>query len=1077
MRKIASATLTRVHPRERRCTVELVELDLPTGRDSTARYVVNVRQDSGESSLTASPCTLAEAERRALDFLRRRLAAGETLVRREGFDALGAEPTSTTPVQAAAATTTTRVAAAVPAGPVPPAIAALVARFEPARWKLESVDRRSRAAWRVAECSDLSEADPAAQRALRGLVPRLAELLESGSDLLDLCLAAAIGRLGDAGAADAMAVLAERGRSPATKRYAHQAHLMLLSPDDLRARTGLIASQWDAELALPLQGPALVLALLDSLEARRLDWPDLMQDWYDLALARTEVREKVLDLLRALPVQAEAFQAMRYVYKTAELRRDAEVLGLLHARFENTRPAQGHLTTRNYLDPSTGEWIVRSGGSKRKPARAYGRRTREYLRLRGWRGLRRLAAIGHPQAADLAVELLLGLRDDEVPAASNEPSYEWTRGGTVRTDRYYFAGAHWLIVSRLLVPGLATLGTGPRTRRVWTREPIDVSRPLPQRVEGLRGMWDAHPEALLRLALASRSALVQAVVARALQDHGDFMLRQPAAVLESLLRSPYATAAETGFAAARRHIEAGDIAAQVPWLKLLASSTHVGARDFALLHIAADPGSFARHADLVVSLLLSAQDRARKQGHGLALLAEPQALIDELLAALLAADPADPGLADGVALIEQLLAGPFAEPAAAAVMPRLGALLPLLDHPAAAVVGVGVSWLLLHPAGVALLPPALMSRLITAEDPERRASGVRLLAALPDDVLRRQVELIGDLATHAHAGIRAAIGPALLRVARDDADFAREIADRLHRSLFHTEAGDGAHVDALCWLTQDLAAHAPARDASGAWRALQARSTGAQRYGAWALSGLSADDFSLRQLATLARHADAQVRAWAMTGLDHRLPPVPTPEQSEQLLPLAESTFDDAVEYTRTLFGERLPDDALSVELLITWVDHPQAWVQALGRARLVRRMSAADAALCLTRLSQHPGTQVQLFVTQWLLELPTDDAPRLAAQLRALTPYFLTVLSQVHRGRAAKSRITAFLRAQTEAPETAAVVAEIFARQVVTASLTDKPQYVAGLRDIAARHPGIALPFLTWKTPAGATSSHAPTA
>jgi hypothetical protein len=230
---------------------------------------------------------------------------------------------------------------------------------------------------------------------------------------------------------------------------------------------------------------------------------------------------------------------------------------------------------------------------------------------------------------------------------------------------------------------------------------------------------------------------------------------------------------------------------------------------------------------------------------------------------------------------------------------------------------------------------------------------------------------------------------------------------------------------------------------------------------------LQASDFTLRQLATLARHADAGVREWAMRAIDQTLPDVPSPQQAADLLPLADAAFDDARAYTQRLFGERLPDESLDVELLVAWVDHPQAWMQALGRSRLVRRMSAADASLCLTRLSQHPSTQVQLFVTQWLLELPADDPPRLAQQLRALTPYFLTVLSQVHRGRVAKSRITDFLRAQIAAPETAAVVAEIFARQVVTASLTDKPQYIAGLRDIAARHPQIELPFLAWKTPA----------
>ena len=395
-----------------------------------------------------------------------------------------------------------------------------------------------------------------------------------------------------------------------------------------------------------------------------------------------------------------------------------------------------------------------------------------------------------------------------------------------------------------------------------------------------------------------------------------------------------------------------------------------------------------------------------------------------------------------------------------------GALLPLLDHPSAAVVGVGTTWLLLHPAGTSLLPPPLLTRLLSADDLDRRACGVRLLAALPDNVLRSQVGLLGDLAVHEHAGIRTAIGPALRRVAAADPEAAAALAHRLHQALFQAEPGEGVHDDALAWLTTDLAAFAPARDPSGTWRALHARSTGAQRYGAWALAALQPGDWSLRQQATLARHADQAVRDWGRRAIDGTLPATPTPEQSAELLPLADSLFDDAVDYTRTLFGERLPDASLGIELLIAWVDHPQPWVQALGRARLVRQMSATEASLCLMRLSQHPSTQVQLFVTQWLLELPTDDPVRLAEQLRALMPYFLAVLSQVHRGRVAKSRITAFLRAQTTAPETAVVVAEIFARQVVTASLTDKPQYIAGLRDIAARHPHVELPFLAWKAP-----------
>jgi hypothetical protein len=1055
LRKVASATLARQHPRERQCTVEIIELDLPAGQAGPARYIVTVRQELNESSLTAVPCALAEAERRALDFLQRRLAAGERLVRRQGFEAL--QPLQAPPAGAAPPASTPSV---------PPQTAALVARFQPAQWKLQSPGRRARAAWRVAECSDPSAA--ASQAALRSLVPRLVELLESGNDLLDLCLAAAIGRLGDPGAAEAMQVLSRRGRSPATRRIAHQAGLLLLAPEALQAHAAALSGPWQQELASPETGAALVARLDHALEARQLSWAQLLQEWYDIALVQPDVRAVLLGLLKALPLEADCFQAIRYVYKATELRRDAEVLGLLHARFENTPGTQGAPSPRRYHSPQTGAAVRRATGGARAPAKAYGPRTREYLRLRGWRSLRRLAAIGHSQAPVLAVNLLLGLVDSEQPPAREEHRWGQVDGRYQRMLRLHHAGAGWLLVPRLLLPELPGLQTSTRARRWWTLQPIDVTRALPQRTEGLRAMWDAHPEALLRLAVESRSALVHAVVARALQDHAQFVRQQDVPVLEALLQSAYAPTAAIGFDAARARVEASrDTAAQVPWLRLMAASSHAPARDFALLHIAADPAAFARHTGLVVALLLSAQERARRQGHGLALLAPPQELFAELQSALLAADPAADGLAEGAALAGQLLKGPLAAAAAEAVLQGLGSLLPLLDHPAAAVVQLGVTWLLLHSAGVALLPPPLLTRLLASDDPERRACGARLLAALPDDVLRSQIGLLGDLAVHAHAGIRAAIAPGLLRVAASDPACAQALAARLHQALFHSEPGEGVHDDALRWLTHELAPHAPARDPSGTWRALQARSGGAQRYGAWALASLQPADYSIRQQATLARHADVSVRQWALRALDATLPPAPAPEQSAELLPLAETAFDDARAYTQALFGERLPDESLNVELLIAWVDHPQAWVQALGRSRLVRRMSAADASLCLTRLSQHPGTQVQLFVTQWLLELPTDDPARLAQQLRALKPYFLTVLSQVHRGRVAKSRITGFLRAQTRAPETAVVVAEIFARQVVTASLTDKPQYLAGLRDIAALHPQVELPFLAWKTPA----------
>lgn len=1040
MRKIAFATLVRQRAPAHECTVEIVALDLPVrpGADVAAHCVVTVRQgrraggaliEVRESSLTPMPCTADEAHRRAQDFLQRRLAAGESLERSEGFDGLVSPPPPVASVTAPAA------AAAAAASP---RLAALAARFSPSRWKLESPTRQARTAWRVAECSG-SPPPPA----LVALVPRLVELLETGDDLLDLCLAVAIGRLRDPGATEAMRVLRERGRSPATRRAAHQAWLLLLDADARESHAATLRAD-----ALPGDEADTEAAFVGPDGAQRL------LDAYDLAFARADARTALLALLARMPLVPEVFQGVRYLYKAAEVRDDTEVLGLLHARFENT-PANPRVSSAG---------VRRRGG---KAGTAYGPRTRNYFRLRGWRHLRRLSSLGHPAAPALAVHLLLGLDDAELPEAREETRWQTVDGRYTSVLRHYARSAGWLLVPKLLLGGLDGVHTSARGTRWWTAERLDLSKAAADRVDGLRAMWDQHPGALLQLAMFSRSALVHAVAARALQDHSAFVQQQPEAVLSSLLLSPYAPTASVGFSAVRARVElATEPAAQVPWLRLLVTSPLPAARDFGLLHLAGDPAAFAVHVPLVVAMMLAEHGPVRRQGRGLALLSPPVPLFAELAAALLAVDPAAPALDTACGQIAQLLTTSLVEPAARAPVEPV---LCLLEQAATPVVDLAVTWLLLQPHGLAVLPPATLTRLLGADDPLRRACGVRLLAALPDEVLRTQTDLMADLALQPDAVVRAAVAPALQRLAEADPVFATTLAERLHAALFRAEAGEGVHDDALQWLTQMLVAVAPGRDPASVWRALQAQSAGAQRYGAWALADLAPAAYSVRQQATLARHTHVAVRTWALQAIDATLTAAwpPTPEQSAQLLPLADAEFDDARAAASSWFGDRLPDASLTTELLIAWVDHPRDWVQALGRQRLVRRMDAAEASLCLTRLSQHPSPQVQLFVTQWLLELPAGDAAALAARLRALKPYFLAVLSQVQRGRTAKSRVIAFLRAHTEAPETAAVVAEIFARQVVTASLTDKPQFIAGLRDIAARHPQIDLPFLVWKAPA----------
>lgn len=1025
MNLLAQAILSRRQGRnERISTVTLVALDLPGG-DEAARHVVTLQvahwkaglaAQVDDSTLTPLPLPLAMARQRAIAHLRQRLATGDVLQSRQGFEELQALP-EMGPAASGLAAAQHRPALLPESATQAGAIAALCRRLDGNAWRLMPPGRQARLVWRLSEYVDPARGG-AAQRLLQAQVPRLVALLGSGDDLLDYCLAHLTGRLGDGGAAVAMQALSQRGASEATRDLAQQAWLALLEPQQRLSALQAHHTQWlqlaaqeDAEAADAQAAPQ---ALPPLLEPRLL----LMAD--ELGAHDEAVHQRLLDWLERIPLTRAWWPAIRRIHKRAEWRRDHALLAVLQARFDGPRDETA----------------------------AYSRDTSLYLRLRGWRQLRRMASADHSESAAHATALLQAMDR----RCADQPATRSLRPPESR----------WLLAARLLLPRWPQLHASARAHGWHTETPLDLQQLPAQRVEGLSPMWDAHPQRLLDLVGQARSLLLRWSLTRALQDQTAFLGGLDAPAAAPLLHNSYAPAAALGLEIAQqRLVSLADDAARRPWLWALAQCGDGPAASYLGAWLSRDRAGAARDAELLAALLLSPANASRTQGLALLVYADAQAVALALLAALPTLDAASPALADIRDTVQSLFANPGPLAAQAASVPA-APLHHLLSHSLTALVEMAATWLLAHPQGLRTLPAAALRTLLSSEEPARMACGIRLMASLDDDLLSGQADLLAEFAVSPHAALRAAAAPLVERLAGDPRCNA-QIAERLHEVLFRAQKAEGVHDAALRLLTGPLAAVAPARDASGLWRALQAQATGAQRYGAWGLQALAAEAYSLRQWATLARHADADVRALSRQRIDARLTPMEQtqPEQAAQLLPLADALFADTQQYAREMFGQRLPAGALSPELLIGWVDHPQPWVQALGRQRLTQQMSAPEASLCLTRLAQHPATSVQLFVTQWLLALPDEPAPQRAARLQELQPYFLAVLSQVHRARASKTRVLHFLRSQVQAPETAAVVAAIFARQVVSASQADQPDYVAGLRDIVQRHPRLAQSFM----------------
>ena len=1138
MHPIATATLLQGPQQRRVCVLRLVALQDQAAPDARA-FVVNrslielhaegsaqagTVRSSSESTLTPMPLSRAEASAKAVDFVRHRVAMGDVLQAQSGFDELadlvhssgmqGLPPDfadlqpNTAPHQADSSPTTPADEASAAPAPFPAAerwqfplpaefvarrkapegeaaaIDALIAKLAPARWQQLPGAQQSRVIWRLAERFDAGRRQQPAQQRLYQQVPLLVGLLESGEDLLDYCLAWALVRLNDPGATQALGALTQHGRTEATRALAQFGHLLLqlrhatgTPPAVLNELRGMRASVLQRLGSLASQQPTqrqTVRWPLPEPQVRQAD-AQTLRDAHRLALIDPTVHAALCEALVTLRFVPDVFPAARQIYKHAELAQDWTLLAAMHARFERDQTEPTPDLNRSYFrNPKTGLLMADYGQYKHFHA-VYQSDTRHYLRQRTLRSLRRMADIGHSEAPNCAVALLMAM-----PA---------TPADQLQGKAHVYAQAHrWSIAAALL------LGQDPqvrskshRTLLIEHRLPRTTAEQTPaRRLDGLPQMWDANPQATLQLLRHSGNLLVQWVLARTLQDQPAWLAELPARVVGELLASRFMHTAELGLNVAQAHLARLPVAQRLPWWLALARSTHPRAAQVLAQDIGTQLNTVATEPSLVAALLLSPNASNRALGYGitpamaLAVTAGTANILNEVLTRLPELDATQPWASDVAQGLQQWLRGAWAEHAHAVPAPPL---LALLTDPELPVVQVASQWVLLHPAALAQLPATTLQALLASPDVARQTCGVRLLAALPLGVLREQTDLLFSYSQSPEAAMREAVHPAIARLAEGGEDTraaCEQLAQRLHASLFRTEPAEGVHADTLALLHGPLHAFAPGQDADSVWRALQAQSTGAQQYGAHCLPKLADTAYTLRQWATLGKHADVGVRERAIATIGTLLTPMAatTPAQADALLPLADSAFDNSQGFARHLFGEQLPDSALTPELLIRWVDHPQAWVRALGQQRLMRQMSAPEASLTLTRLAQHPSTEVQQFVTQWLLALPDEAPPERAARMRQLLPYFLTVLSQVHRGRVSKTRVQAFLRAQVNAPETAAVVAEVYARQVVGAGRLDQPQYMAGLRDIAARHPQLPLPFLQWQTPPSRVArAHAPAA
>lgn len=890
------------------------------------------------------------------------------------------------------------------------------------------------------------------QSASEDALPALLSNGSRGEWLEDYSVAWTLGRWRDAAAISTLEKL-RRHSNPLVQEIALEALLLCQSP----AAAANEVQHEKTELppavlaALDAGDEAGLIAALQSLaNAKSPALNRTLVVLYRFALFRAPVHRALLAFLAGCALAPGAFKGIRHVFKAAELRADYDMFARLADRFDLTPAYFQNTWDRAYI-PGQGSMVASKELAKENSRLAYSHKTRRYLQTRSWRALRRLGRADSPHYVAHAVAVLLLVDDSQSGETKihERTSWDYDNDRERRTKQEYGGLAKRLLFNHILHGADSTYQLNS-TRTAWYRKTRKGTED--KRGECFPHLWNRAPAAALDLLKRSRCGVVHDAAIRMLAGQADFLAALGGIDIAKLLLSPYPQTARFALPLAESLLTRGG--GDDHLVLALLRSVLPEAREVGVRVLNSNPDWISNRA-LLVELLLTFEapvpeivDAALAAGKLSE--ADQQQVVTDVISGLLARDIALPAPA------AEKLAGMLAQrlPAGTANLP-VTMLDRLLSQPDVGRQLLGARLLVASSLKFTEIPGRLLQHIHGSAHDEVRAVALALLGKQSDADLLLQTENLAELLYRGSAVERQELLALFEKLARGSQAGEARVLRSLSALLFRADQEQGQGDEMVAFFARHAAGAAQQFDKDIVWRLLQAQANTAQRVGATLLQARPATEFSVRQWATLARHADASVRRYAMAAFTANEPAVR--QRTRDALRMLDTKWEDAREFGFRFFRERYSDADWNPEYIIGICDSTQPAVQEFGRELLQRFFQQDQGPQYLAALSEHPSINVQLFVSGFLEAHAAGNRERILG----LRGYFVTALSQVNRARTTKDRVLAFLlRESLRDAEVAVMVAEIFTRVSLTVVRKDKSQLIKALIELRGVHPEIAVPL-----------------
>lgn len=896
----------------------------------------------------------------------------------------------------------------------------------------------SRAAWRAGELR-LSEAEPF-----------LIALIESADAMLDYCIAWALGQCGTSASIEPLRKLEAEHSAETVRRIAGVALFQLLEGDERNsAITECVAQLPESLRRLAMDGPADAFANeLNRVLAQEEAGANVCLEIIYL-IDNEHVRPALLDFLSNAPLEPGKFHRVRHIFKAAELKRDPEVFGVLSRRFEVTPPRYRSYGAYNYQhQPAAGP----------NPTQAFSQQTRKFLRRRVWRTLSRYADLGDAsEYTRMAAGVLKSISDADGLPARREQRYEWnqqTRRGHYETTHFDKFWSYYSF-NQILYGNSSRYSVDANQLKFQCVPPFEPGGAVPEsREESYPDLWEKHPETVLELLGESRCEPVHQFGVKVLTACSAFCEHVAVSSLITLLQAPYEVTAQFGFQLAAARYDANNPDLQL--VSAVALADYEPARKQAFEWINANRTAFLGDSDFVVALLTGPHGDtrvfARNALRDLAI-PDPQAkaVIGRLMSVLQSLAEDDGAVAGDIVEALLLVFGHHLRRVTEDVIRDL------LQHILPEVQRFAGDLVLGHDTFSRQPPDDVIRALLEADHEGVRRIGVQIIGQLPDHVLRSSIDLLISLTRHEKPDIRDQIRGTVVRLCESDSLFGERLAALLIEALLIPGAPDGVPTHTARVLREDLRSCLRNIPSDTVWKLLQSRSGPAQEVGGALLAtNVNPADLTVDEIVKLGNHEILSVRESAWQMCRENLPKLK--DDPEAAARIVDSRWEDTREFGFKLLRENFTENgALSPTILISVCDSVQPDVQQFGRELITRLFDEEDGEEYVARLSEHPSASMQQFVSNFLDRHVADDVD----QLEQLSPYFVSVLSRVNRGRIAKTRALLLLEREGLKSEVAArIAAEILSRLSATAAINDRASAVEILLRLQAAWPTIESPL-----------------